>query len=620
MKHVPATFRGLTLLVLVLAAGGCETPVADQTERDLQQSVLDSARREMIDASRFPDKRTTEAMPYDDLRIKPELVPELQRMAGPEAYAGVQLPLEKDLLGQPTRTRRISLEHAVRAAARNNLTVQFARLGPAVNEAQLVAAQAAFDWVFFSNLTASDLDQPRTATVIGTTVTGVTSLVQDQIQWNAGLRKALTTGGQITIQQELSYVDDRTPNQDLFPDPGNQAGVTLQLDQPLLRGAGSDTALAEVRLARNAERSAVAALKRDLIRQISDTERTYWQLVRAVQDVRIFQRLLERGLVTRQRIEGRIDLDATPAQVADTVARVERRRADLLRSQTALKQLSDRLKGLINDPDLPVGSEVLVIPADAALDAPLEFSLLDIIQTAVVDRPEITQAVLSIDDTSIRKVVADNGRLPKLDLRFQTRFGSLENDPGTAYTEVFDGNFVDYVVGLVFEQPIGNRKAEADYRRRNLERYQAIISYRNTVQQILVEVKAALEAVTQNYRLIGQTRSYRLAATEVLRALQVENELLRGLTVERLDLELNRQEALANAEREEIQAIADYNSSIADLYSAMGRSLERNGIKFDVPSVDDTRAAKAALQAVRAAEPVAREEAAPAPGEPAPNQ
>jgi len=156
---------------------------------------------------------------------------------------------------------------------------------------------------------------------------------------------------------------------------------------------------------------------------------------------------------------------------------------------------------------------------------------------------------------------------------------------------VLDGSFVDYVAGLNFEVPIGNRRPEAEFRRRRLERMQSVLSYRNSVQQVVNEVKAALNRVVLNYSLIAQTRTGRYAATDALRVLQVEKEQGGGYTVERLDIELNRQEQLASAERDEIEALTDYSTAIADLFLAMGTTLERNNVEFVVPTTEDELAA-----------------------------
>lgn len=579
--HRPLTRLAAAGALLAFGLSGCSSPLARQSEQELRRSVVESTRREIVEAERFPGLRRTERAPgLAGLGIRPELMPELERMAGPGAYDPNAFPMNEDLVGEAQTKVTVSLERAVRTAATNNLQVQFQRLAPAISEAQAVAAEAAFDWTLFGEANWTSTDQPRTTSNIfgGSTV--------DQRQdytLRAGLRRSLITGGQFLLQHDIEQSDTNTPGILTRPNPADTVGLTIRYDQPLLRGFGSDVALAQVRLSRNAERDQIARLKAELIRTVTEAEIAYWQLVQAHRDLLILKRLLDRGIETQDKVVQRERLDATPAQIYDARSQVETRRANILVAQNTLRDASERLKLLINDPDLPVGSEILLVPADQPIDAPIEFSLLDALNRAVRHRPEVQQAIISIDDTSIRQIVADNQRLPQLDLRMQTRLGGLDNNFGEAYTDVADGKFVDYLVGLVFEQPIGNRAREAQFVQRRLERQQAVLAYRNTVQQIVGEVKRSLRAVATNFRLIEQRRVARFAATENLRSFKIEIELVQGFNVQNLDLELRRQEALAQAERDEIGAQVDYMNAIARLHASMGTALARNRIQFEVP-------------------------------------
>lgn len=543
---------------------------------------MDAAQRELAQASRQPNPVvTTRTSGLESLGIKPELMPELEEMAGPHAYDKATIDLGTDLLGQPVKTRVVSLERLLRTAAERNIAVQFARIGPAVSQAQVQASEAAFDWTFFSNSSYQNVDEvtPSTSAFGSPLNTNGQTLAESM-----GLRRTLIGGGRLTIQHDFSYGHSSSGT---TPNPSSPTAFTLQWDQPLLHGFGSDVTQAEIRVNRNAERNAVQTLRRDLMKVLTDTEKAYWDLVLARQDVFILERLLERGEKVRDQLRERSNIDANQAQVADAVSRVEQRKTDVLRAQTQLRLTSDRLKALVNDPEFPAGSEIVLVPADSAVDQPVKFSLLESLRSAVQRRPEVQQAILGIDDASIRQTVARNERLPDLNLRLQTKWSALDDDLATSYGRLFDGNFIDYIVGLSFEAPLGYRKGEADYRRRVLEREQSVLAYRNTIQQVVGEVKSALEQVVLNYQLIDQTKTGRIAATNVLRVLVVEKQIGPGFTVERLDLELTRQEDLARREREEVQALTEYNSSLADLFQAMGTSLERNNIQFVVPTTDD---------------------------------
>ena len=572
---------GLSVVASLTACSGGDAA----RERDiLTRSVVDSVRREVIEAEGRSDYRLTErSATVESLKIPRERLDELNSLSGPSSYEGVEDRLESDLLGSSQQTVRLSLERAIRSAAERNLELQFERLNPGVTEAQLVQAQAAFDWTFFVNGQYQRIDRPRTSTTFfGAAVDGF-----QQNDTSAGLRRRLSTGGSFQVETTWSWQQNENPGITVVPDPANTVTVGAQLTQPLLRGAGSDVALATVRLSENAERNSVQQLKGAVIRTLVETEEAYWNLVLATETLRIQRRLIQRGEEVRDIIIDRERLDATQAQIADARAEVENRRAEVIRAERAVRQSSDRLKVLINDPDLTIGSELLILPADRAVDEPIRFSLADALTTAYAERPEVAQAAISLDSTGIRKGLARNGILPRLDLNMQARYSALGERVEEAYEDVFNGRFIDYIFGIVFEQPIGNREANAVLRQRQLEQIQAVTSYQNTVQQVTLEVKNALRDVVTGYELIAQTRTARVAAAENLRALRVQIETTGGYTAFNLDQWLTRQQLLATAEIGEMQALANYNIAIARLYAAIGKSLERNGIRFVVPESAD---------------------------------
>lgn len=587
-NHYLSSVVSATVLLSFVAGCATPSPFAQESERDLRRSVIESARRELGEAHLYPIPLVSSRDELgSELTIKPEFLAELNSMAGVGSYKGVLPDYGKDLYGRPAKSVGISLERMIRTSVENNIAVQFARLSPAISEAQVVAAEAAFDWTIFSNLNYTNQDSPRVGTSFGGTSFSPGFDRFSSVANALGLRRVMVGGGRLTIQQDTTYTDNNTPGQNNSPNPAQLGAFTLQWDQPLLRGAGSEVTQAEIRIQRNAERTSVQTLRRDLIRIVGDVETTYWDLLQSHADLLILQRLLERGEKTRDQLRVREKIDANQAQIADAVSRVERRKVNVLDAKARIRQLSDRLKALVNDPALPVGSEVILIPVDRPVDAPIKFNLLDSMRQAIQNRPEVQQAIIAIDDASIRQVVARNQRLPDLNLRLQSRWSSLDDNMAEAFGSEFNGQFIDYLLGLSFEMPIGNRRAEADYRRRRLERMQTVLAYKNSIQTVVSETKTALIQTLNAYQRITQTADARLAASEVLRVLLVEKQGDQGTTVERLDLELNRQESLALAERDEIAAFVQYNSSLSQLFGAMGTSLERNRIDFVVPSSSD---------------------------------
>lgn len=585
------SFRGAAAVVL-LALAGCAQPVHPDSEPELRRSILAAIKHDTDGSTVRPPgvapnyQPTTSSDRVKSLNLPPDILSKLDQSSGYISYEKLNAPLGPTLNGQEQQVAIVSLQRAVLTTASNNLTLQFARLVPAINQARTLQAQSAFDWVLFANAQDQYQDNASQRTGFGV---GPVLTKEEQRTGTIGLRRKLESGGSFTVQNQLSNLNNYSPGTLPKPNPAVQPSITVQLDQPLLRNSGSDANLAEVRQAENAERDSIQQLKATLLQQVADAETAYWALVRADGELKISQRLLERGEEVRTTLSKRRDKaeDVRSSQYAEAVATVEARRAEVIRAQNTLRQASDKLKQVMNDPDLNVGSEILLQPADNPVNEPLALSLQDVVTTALENRPEIQRALLAINDAAIRQQLADNARLPALDLRLQTRISDISNNTSDAYQNLTDANFIDYLVGLNFEQPIGNRGAEAGYRAKFLESAQARITYRDVVQRVLLDVKGGLRVVVTTYQLIEQTRASRIAAAESLRTIEVEERTIQALTPEFLNLKFQRQQALAANEVAELASITEYNASIARLYAAMGTALERNHIAFKVPRATD---------------------------------
>ncbi len=574
-------FQRLVLTgVIALVASGCTTPEEDRPElQGLRRSMDAAVTRELAKAPESdPLKPVT--------RPTPEVFAELQERRaqldsmGPQiSKAGAGLELGVDLYGKPYPEVMLSLQDAMRMAVKNNLGVQGSRLQQGVTQAELVAAQAAFDANFVAGTQGISQNQPTQN--FGGFLPSDFSNQFKQWSFSSGIQSATVTGGTFNVGMESTY-SKLYPESLYSNNPAWINSLQVGLSQPLLRGFGTDVNMAQIRLARNNDRRSLQQLRQSLLNLCRDVEINYWQLVQARQRVVSAQWLVRVGVEVRDVLAKRRAFDTTQAQYADAVAKVEDRKSQVIRAQRDVTAAVDRMKVLLNDPSLPVGDETMIVPTDFMVDQALVFSLRDAISTAVEQSPGITQALLGVDDASIRQVVADNGRLPNLNLNAQMQYNGLEQGYGDSWQELTEAGFVNYLVGLSFSQPIGNRAPEANYRRARLQRSQAVLAYRSAVQNAIFSVKDALRGVDAQYRLIEQTRAYRLAQAENLRALLVDEQTIATLTPEFLALKFQRQQELAIAQVQEIQSLVDYNGSIAQLWNAMGTGLQMNRVELQV--------------------------------------
>ncbi len=583
---VPRLTRTVPLAAALITGvlTGCETPFdgGSSGEALLRQSVDEAIARELSDLPPGGSARRTPPQPPSEVAAAlADRLDELEEI-GPELGPAALLPqLDQDLTGGPQAVQPISLQWALAAAVENNLTVQIARLQPAINASDVIAAEAIFDAIFFTDVDLTKIDQPQTTPVLNGIPLGTPVQSNETYRFATGVQKPLTTGGSLEVEAALSRSQNNGPGVQLSPDPAYLSSVSLGLEQPLLRGFGGAVNTATIRIARNAERRSVEDLRRELLNLVFEVESAYWRLVLACQNLAIQEWRVSVGGEIRDRIESRQQLDALPSQYADAVSRLEQRRADVIRARRNVRLASDQLKTLINDARLSVGSETLLAPSDPVIDPAVQFDLVETIRTAVANRPEVQTAILGIDDVGVRALVADNARLPELNLNARIAYYGLEDDYGSSAQEVLNDDFIDYIVGMGFSMPIGNRGPEANFRAARLRRSAAVIAYRLAIQNTVAEVKRVLRDVVTQYELISATRSFRLAQAENLRVLGVE-ETLRGLTPEFLDLILNQQDTMATARLQEVQAQVDYATSLAGLYAAMGTGLQHNQIELEV--------------------------------------
>ena len=587
LRIVPANPWLLAGCAVALALGlsGCRNPLRDQSDADLQGALDSTLVREAGDGAapqRAFDAPEQVSSVFESLRSRRD---QLDAMGPQDADAGIGLDVGPDLDGKPPREVVLTLQEAISSCVRNNLGVQQARLEEAMSQSEIVKAEAVFDTVLFANggYRRSNIPQP-TLSIGGGGGGFLLNPTADQRIWNleSGFEQRFATGTNLSVAARMQNQEYTDPQDRISPNPSYLNSVKLTLSQPLLRGFGTDVNLASLRVARNQDRRALQFMRRSLIEAVARTEAQYWQVYLSRARLVSTRWLLKVGEDVKAVLERRRGYDASLAQYADAVSKVEDRRAAMIRAERDLQRAVNELKRLMNDPRLPVGGAETVVTVDRPVEQALKCGIGDSLATALAQNPDVAATLLTIDDASIGLDVADNGRLPQLDLQSSGALYGLESGFGDSWQTLGDNDWIEWAVGATFRQPIGNRAAEAEYRRARLARSRSVILYKTAVQSAVLGVRNALQDASASYRLIAQTRAQRLAAAENMRALALDEENIPQLTPEFLALKFLRQDGLAATEVAEAAALADYNVAIANLHAAMGTSLERNRIELKV--------------------------------------
>ena len=522
-----------------------------------------------------PEKAAPPATRFANLPKRPPAASEGKPPAGPGAgqpaaparrLAGFVDPLTKSSQRIP-----VTLESCLRRALANNLSIQIARYGPAIARTVVRESEAIFDPSWFLNDALSRVRQRS-----GSIFTGMGTFAATQWDFATGVSALLPTGASVQLSQDWTYL--RTNQAFISPNPQYDADLGLTLRQPVLRGGGVEVTRSPIVLARFDQTVSLAEFKARLMGVLLDVEQAYWDL--AADEIRV-QAVSEALDAAREylRIATRRFEEGKDKRVIVSLAAsaMTSRQADLVAARLRLVQTSDRLKRLLHDPELPLREPTVLEAAELPVATPMPVgreTLQAGMVAAMQHRPEIEQAEARLSQADLRQRVADNARLPQLDVAGGYTLNGLNRRLDRSLDEEFSTNFYDWSLGMEFRVPIGNRARGAAYERAQLERWRTLREREDTHQRVLLEVSEAVRNLAAAEESVLATQAARRAAEQTLHDEQAFFEAGAALVKDLLDA----QRDLADAKVREVQAMVSYMVGLAALERAKGTLLDYNNI------------------------------------------
>ena len=426
--------------------------------------------------------------------------------------------------------------------------------------------------------------------------TGVSRFQQNSGIANFSYSQAFATGTQLM----LDFNNSRATNNALFSTlvPEIRSDFRFTFRQHLLSGFGLGPNLRFVHIAKNNREISDVAFRNQVVATVVQIENIYWDLVSAFETVRVNEQsvALAEKTVSDDRAQVKIG-NLAPIEVTRAESELAQRREDLLIAQTQLqlqqllmknaitRNLSDRV--LASAPVIP--TNLVALPAQEPV-VPVE----DLIQDALVHRPELVQTRIDLTNRDISRKGARNALLPTVD--FVAWYGGsglagVQNPLNTevppssipttgftnAFTQLVHTDFPDYAVGLSVNLPIRNRGAQADQVRSELEYRQAQMRSLQLQNQVGIEVRNAQFAVEQNRARVDTARQARDLASQTF---DIERKRF-ALGASTSNDVLHRQRDLAQAESTLVNAMSAYAKSRVELDRSTGSLLSRYGIVLD---------------------------------------
>lgn len=459
----------------------------------------------------------------------------------------------------------LTLQECIERALANNLDISIERINPKIEDANILGAYGDFDPHLQLNVSRSHVESP-----LFVVQTNNAASVTENTIVQPGLAGKLPTGA----LYDFSYDTTRQLTSPSFDIQYRGVGK-MTLTQPLLRGFGFTSNLANLRIARKNRQIAGYTLATKITDTVNSVHKAYYDLIFAIENLKVQEESLQLAKALLAENKKRLEVGLmSPLDVTQAESGVAGQEEAVIQAQQDIRNQANLLRRLISSDVAPLRNTRL-IPVDQPSVQPVKVNVDESIQSGLRNRPEYLQQKQQILSNEIQFRRDFNQLFPQVDL--QASYGQA--GLGKSYEDAYDGatrpDFPQWSIGVIVDIPLGDFASRGTYRGSKLRLEQSKLTLRNTEQNIIVEVDNAAAQVQTNLKRIEATGAARRLAEETLNA---ERKRLEAGTSTSYTV-LQHQRDLTDARSKEIRAIADYNQSLAELYRAEGTLLQKNHIE-----------------------------------------
>lgn len=576
-------------LIIFLGAGALTLPLQAESILGIKTSYTDD--RELNDRIDFimqtADKEISDTRGGEFELKTPEPVVEGGGKA--EWKQEARNPL---LPGQP---KKITLEELYIQAIAHSTQIKVFSDVPLIRETAIQEAEGVFDTRGFLESAYEYTNDPVSSLL----ETGVANgrFIQKEFRNEAGIRKRVATGADVTVSQQFGFIDNNSEY--LVPNPQGTARLKLSIVQPLLRGAGIAYNNAIIDIAKIDTEAANHEQVRQAESHLLEICRSYWTLYFARVSYIRRQHYYDAARKIYDELAARGDVDTMKGQLMRAKSAVAFRESDLANAQMEIANAQDRIRTLVNSPDLADMGAPELIPVDKvfAQKYPVNYQLAA--RRAIMQRPEVLQAILQIRAAGVRVHMAKNEILPQLNLILEGYVAGVDDNRNMAgaWGNQYNQGAPGALVGVSIEWPFENNAAEARLARRRLEMRQQFSQLKTTIDTVLLEVKASVREVETAWK----DYSAKLRSVQAARADLEQFTARREIDTQSapdannannrsqswyLDEWLNTQSRLEYAEQDFARVATIYQVAVVNLERAQGNLLKYEDISI-VRTTDD---------------------------------
>ncbi len=472
---------------------------------------------------------------------------------------------------------------------------------PAIEESNprtgVEGALSAFDAQFSTSMFWERNDRPVNLTGVFTSFLAPT-LQQDLGTFQSEIRKTAATGGTFFLRNNTRYDFNNNPS-NLFPSSWN-TNFEAEFRHPLLQGAGVQfNRIAGpnaspgsftfgfgngVVLARINTDIALSEFETGIRNLVMDVEKAYWDLYYAYRNLDALIAGRDSALSTWRRVYALYQTGAEGGRAAEEAQSREQYYLFVEQVHRALNVLYKNESELRRMMGLATTDGRLIRPSEEPTTAKVNFDWFELHNEALSRSAELRRQKWQVKRREMELVAARNFLLPRLDAVGRYRwlgFGDdfIRSDRSVnrfdnAFQNLTSGDFQEWQMGGQLTIPIGFRQALAGVRNAQLSLARDRSVLQDQELELSHQLSNALRQLEADYTSAQDNFNRRIAAKRQVEAVRAAYDV--GQVT--LDLLLDAQRRLADAESQYHRALVEYNKNLAFIHFVKGSLLEYNGV------------------------------------------
>ena len=468
--------------------------------------------------------------------------------------------------GETNQLKSLPLRECVERALANNIEIRAERINPGLQTWSIIGAQGVYDPLLSGGLKYQDSTVPQDSPT--------PALTQQAFQPTLDLSGKLPTGAAYDFNANANRISGNVLTNFLYTGSQQEGGVSMSLNQPLLKNFGLGVNSYHIRIARKSKAIAVQNFIQLVMTKITLVSSAYYELIFAIEDHKAKVEDLNQAKQLLAEDQRRVQVGVlTPLDVTQAEAGVAEREQAVILAARTIKDNENTLKRFICR-EVTEFRGLTLVPTDYPLVQMIQTDVAESTRTALTRRPDYLSAKEVLEKQNITVQYNRNQLWPEINLQGSYGLNGRGHSFGGYTDNLTSGDNPVWGVGVAISIPLGNRQARSLYHIARLDADQQLLNLKALEQDIIVQVDNAVGHVEANLESVKAAHEATRLAQESLEA--EKKKLLAGTSTTFLVLQAQAQ--LATARSAEIRARSDYSESLVALDQAEGTTLSKNNI------------------------------------------